>query len=55
MSISPDTIAREILDVVPIVMRMIRAEMRSQRSADLAIPQFRALLFISRRIRARPF
>jgi DNA-binding MarR family transcriptional regulator len=43
-----DDIAREILDIVPIIMRMIRTEMRSQHSADLAIPQFRALLFISR-------
>jgi MarR family transcriptional regulator for hemolysin len=48
MGASPDTIAREILDIVPVVMRVIRTEMRSQRSADLAVPQFRALLFISR-------
>lgn len=45
---STDAIAREILDTVPIVMRMIRTEMRSQRSADLAIPQFRTLLYTSR-------
>jgi MarR family transcriptional regulator for hemolysin len=48
MSTSPDAIAREILDIVPIVMRVIRTEMRSQHSADLTVPQFRALLFISR-------
>jgi DNA-binding MarR family transcriptional regulator len=48
MSTLPNTIAHEILDIVPIIMRVIRTEMRSQRSADLAIPQFRALLFISR-------
>jgi MarR family transcriptional regulator for hemolysin len=48
MGISPEAIAREILDIVPTIMRMIRIEMRSQGSADLAIPQFRALLFISR-------
>ena len=48
MSTSPNTIAHEILDIVPIIMRVIRTEMRSQRSADLAVPQFRALLFISR-------
>ena len=48
MAPSSDVIAREILDVVPLVMRMIRAEMRSQRSANLAIPQFRTLLFVSR-------
>jgi len=48
MGVSPDTIAREILDIVPVVMRVIRTEMRSHRSADLAVHQFRALLFISR-------
>jgi DNA-binding MarR family transcriptional regulator len=48
MSPSYDTLAREILDVVPSVMRMIRVEMRSQRSPDLAVPQFRALMFINR-------
>ena len=48
MSTFPNTIAPDILDIVPIVMRVIRIEMRNQRSADLAIPQFRALLFISR-------
>jgi len=48
MDTSPDAIAREILDIVPTVMRVIRIEMRNQRSADLAIAQFRALLFISR-------
>jgi MarR family transcriptional regulator for hemolysin len=48
MGASSDAIAREILDIVPIIMRVIRAEMRSHRSADLAVPQFRALLFISR-------
>ncbi len=48
MTLSSDTLAREILDVVPSVMRMIRTEMRSQRSTDLAVPQFRALMFINR-------
>lgn len=48
MTITSDKLAREILDIVPSVMRMIRTEMRSQRSADLAVPQFRALMFINR-------
>ena len=39
--------AREVLDVVPSVMRFIRAEMRSRR-ADLSVPQFRSLAYISR-------
>jgi DNA-binding MarR family transcriptional regulator len=30
------------------VMRMIRAEMRNQRAADLAVPQYRALQYIER-------
>jgi DNA-binding MarR family transcriptional regulator len=46
MGKSPDAVAIEILDIVPTIMRVIRTEMRKQRSADLAIPQFRALLFI---------
>jgi len=40
--------AREILDVIPSVMRVIRAEMRSHRAEGLSIPQFRAMLRISR-------
>ncbi len=38
--------AREVLDVVPLIMRAIRVEMRSRRGAELSIPQFRALLYI---------
>jgi DNA-binding MarR family transcriptional regulator len=41
MDSSSDIVAREILDIVPVIMRVIRAEMRNHRSADLAIPQFR--------------
>lgn len=48
MDSSSDVVAREILDIVPVIMRVIRAEMRNHRSADLAIPQFRSLLFIER-------
>jgi DNA-binding MarR family transcriptional regulator len=48
MDSSSDIVAREILDIVPVIMRVIRAEMRNHRSADLAIPQFRSLLFIER-------
>lgn len=36
------------MDTVPLVMRLIRAEMRSHRSPDLSVPQFRALLYVSR-------
>ena len=48
MGASADAVAREILDVVPVIMRTIRAEMRSHRSADLTVPLFRTLLFLER-------
>ncbi|MBC7259933.1 MAG: MarR family transcriptional regulator [Chloroflexi bacterium] len=48
MTPSPEECAREVLDVVPLVMRAIRAEMRSHRTPDLSVPQFRALLFLRR-------
>jgi DNA-binding MarR family transcriptional regulator len=49
MSTSPDTCAQEVLEVVPAVMRVIRAEMRRHRTADLSVPQFRTLAFIDRK------
>jgi DNA-binding MarR family transcriptional regulator len=52
MSTSPDVCAQEILEVVPIVMRTIRAELRRHRAADLSIPQFRTLAFIDRNAEA---
>jgi DNA-binding MarR family transcriptional regulator len=52
MTPSPDACAQEILDVVPIVMRSIRAELRRHRTADLSIPQFRTLAFIDRNVDA---
>lgn len=39
--------AREVLDVVPAVIRPLRRQMRSHR-AGLSIPQFRALCFVER-------
>lgn len=45
---SPDTCAQEILEVVPAVMRSIRAELRRHRAADLSVPQFRTLAFVER-------
>jgi DNA-binding MarR family transcriptional regulator len=47
MTTSPEACAQEILEVVPAVMRTIRAEMRRHRTADLSVPQFRALAFIN--------
>lgn len=42
-----DECAREILEVVPLIMRVIRIEMRSQRLTELSIPQFRVLIYIN--------
>src|SRR5512137_2718402 len=52
MHTSPDICAQEILEVVPAVMRIIRAEMRRHRTADLSVPQFRTLAFIDRNVAA---
>ena len=38
--------AQHVLDVVPLVMRTIRAEFRGQHSRDLSVPQFRTLAFV---------
>ncbi len=40
--------AAEILDVIPLVMRTIKREMRQRRASGLSVPQFRAMLFIDR-------
>jgi DNA-binding MarR family transcriptional regulator len=48
MTKTPEESARSLLEVVPIVMRDIRSEMRSRRSLDLTVPQFRTLAFVNR-------
>jgi len=45
---SPADCAALVMETVPLVMRTIRAEMRSRRPADLSVPQFRALAFARR-------
>ncbi len=45
MSETVEDSARQVLDVVPLVMRAIRTEFRKQRSSDLSVPQFRSLKF----------
>jgi DNA-binding MarR family transcriptional regulator len=45
---STEACARELLDVVPLIMRTIRVEMRRRRGLELTVPQFRALLYIER-------
>lgn len=48
MASAVESCARELLETVPLVMRFIRAQVRRRRTADLTLPQFRALTFISR-------
>jgi len=48
MSASTEAVAQELLDVVPVVMRSIRTEMRSHRANDLTVPLFRTLMFLER-------
>lgn len=40
--------AREVLDVVPLVMREIRKQLRKHSARVLSVPQFRTLLFVNR-------
>jgi DNA-binding MarR family transcriptional regulator len=44
-----DESAREVLDVIPLVMRGIRNELRKHGARELTVPQFRTLAFLSRR------
>ena len=48
ITITSEDAARELLEVVPIVMKEIRSEMRSRRTPDLTVPQFRTLAFVDR-------
>src|SRR5690348_8593895 len=41
-------VAATVVDVVPLVMRAIRREMRAAASSSLTVPQLRALLFVRR-------
>lgn len=52
MMITPDDCAREILDVAPVVMRVLRTEMRSQRGPELSVPHFRVLAYLNSNERA---
>lgn len=38
--------ANQVLETTPLIVRSIRHEMRSRRSSDLSVPQFRALAFV---------
>lgn len=41
-----DTCSQELMEFIPQVFQFIKLEMRRNRSADLSVPQFRALRFI---------
>jgi len=43
-----ETCAHDLMDTAPTIMQAIRVEMRSGRSSDISIPQFRTLGFIQR-------
>lgn len=46
--VTPELCAAEIMETIPLVMRFIRAEMRSQGAPSLSVPQFRTLMFLYR-------
>jgi DNA-binding MarR family transcriptional regulator len=48
--VTAEECARELLEVVPLVMRDIRTQMRSTRTPDLTVPQFRTMVFVDRHI-----
>ena len=48
MDASPEECVHEVLDVIPMVMRSLRAEFRSHRGGDLSIPQYRTLMYLRR-------
>ncbi|EKO38612.1 MAG: transcriptional regulator [Solidesulfovibrio magneticus str. Maddingley MBC34] len=41
-----DTCARELLDVMPLIMQDLRRTMRSQSAPDLRVPELRSLAFL---------
>ena len=49
MGVSPEEAALEIMETVPLVMRIMRAEMRRHRQPGLSVPQFRTLAFLKGR------
>jgi DNA-binding MarR family transcriptional regulator len=47
MTVLTQKCAREILDVVPLVMRSLRADMRHYRAPGMSVPQLRTLVYLS--------
>ena len=48
MVLSPHECAREVVEVVPLIMRALVGEMRRHDATDLSVPQFATLAFLSR-------
>jgi len=48
MIVTPEESAGELLEVVPMVMKEIRSQMRSHGATELTVPQFRTLAFVNR-------
>ncbi len=46
MSKTIENTAHQLLEIIPALMRAIRAEFRTQRSRDLSVAQFRTLAYI---------
>jgi DNA-binding MarR family transcriptional regulator len=47
MATKIDELTHDFLEVVPMLMRHVRAEFRSHRTPDLSVPQFRTLVFVN--------
>ncbi len=47
MAVDLEDSARKLLEVVPLIMQDIRTEMRSRRSSELTVPQFRVLVYVN--------
>jgi DNA-binding MarR family transcriptional regulator len=48
MKLSPKDCASELLEVVPLMMRVIRSKVRANSSPELSMPQYRTLAFLGR-------
>ena len=48
MVATSEVVTRQVMEVVPLVMRGIRAQMRRHRTPGLSLPQFRVLTFLDR-------
>lgn len=48
MPIPSKETARRVLEVVPLIMRTVRTEMRASGALNLSVPQFRTLGFVDR-------